>query len=98
MFNAATIWWANGLSSPPGHVNPSRHGVTQQGVDKRVQQITHNLMQVTDEDYEKALHNPVQQDHAMPRNESHASSQEVKKTRECESLLVIQWATRDSNL
>ena len=43
VFNAATIWWANGLSSPPGHVNPARHGVTQQGVDKRVQQITHNL-------------------------------------------------------
>jgi hypothetical protein len=43
IFNAATIWWANGLSSPPGHVNPSRHGVTQQGPDKRVQQITHNL-------------------------------------------------------
>ena len=45
VFNAATIWWANGLSSPPGHVNPSRHGVTQQGPDKRVQQITHNLFQ-----------------------------------------------------
>ena len=44
VFNAATIWWANGPSSPPGHVNPSRHGVTQQGPDKRVQQITHNLM------------------------------------------------------
>jgi hypothetical protein len=43
VFNAATIWWANGLSSPPGHVNPSRHGVVQQGPDKRVQQITHNL-------------------------------------------------------
>ncbi len=43
VFNAATIWWANGLSSPPGHVNPSRHGVTQQGPDKRVQQVTHNL-------------------------------------------------------
>jgi len=43
VFNAATIWWANGLSSPPGHKNPSRHGVTQQGPDKRVQQITHNL-------------------------------------------------------
>ena len=45
VFNAATIWWANGLTSPPGHVNPSRHGVTQQGPDKRVQQITHNLFQ-----------------------------------------------------
>ena len=43
VFNAATIWWANGLSSPPGHKNPSRHGVTQQGPDKRVQRITHNL-------------------------------------------------------
>ena len=45
VFNGATIWWANGLSSPPGHINPSRHGVTQQGPDKRVQQITHNLFQ-----------------------------------------------------
>jgi hypothetical protein len=45
VFNAATIWWANGLSSPPGHVNPSRHGVAQQGPDKRVQKITHNLFQ-----------------------------------------------------
>ncbi len=45
VFNAATIWWANGLSRPPGHANPIRHGVTQQGPDKRVQQITHNLMQ-----------------------------------------------------
>lgn len=45
VFNAATIWWANGLSSPPGHVNPSRHGVAQQGPDERVQQITHNLFQ-----------------------------------------------------
>jgi len=43
--NAATIWWANGLSSPPGHLNPTRHGVKQQGPDKRVQQITHNLFQ-----------------------------------------------------
>ena len=43
VFNAATIWWANGLSSPPGHVSPSRHGVSQQGPDKRVQQITRNL-------------------------------------------------------
>lgn len=43
VFNGVTIWWANGLSSPPGHVNPSRHGVTQQGPDERVQQITHNL-------------------------------------------------------
>ena len=45
VFNAATIWWANGLSSPPGHKTPVRHGVAQQGVDSRVQQITHNLFQ-----------------------------------------------------
>ena len=45
VFNAATIWWANGLSSPPGHKNPVRHGVAQQGPDDRVQQITHNLFQ-----------------------------------------------------
>ena len=43
VFNAATIWWANGLSSPPGHLNPRRHGVAQQGPDERVQKITHNL-------------------------------------------------------
>ena len=45
VFNCATIWWANGISSPPGHKNPARHGVTQQGVDERVQKITHNLFQ-----------------------------------------------------
>ena len=45
VFNTAMIWWANGLSSPPGHVNPSRHGVGQQGPDKRVQRITRNLFQ-----------------------------------------------------
>jgi len=33
----------DGLSSPPGHKNPSRHGVAQQGPDEWVQQITHNL-------------------------------------------------------
>jgi hypothetical protein len=45
VFNAATIWWANGLSSPPGHKNPTRFGKAQEGPDKRVQQITHNLFQ-----------------------------------------------------
>jgi len=45
VFNAATIWWANGISSPPGHMNPVRHGVRQQGPDKRVQRITRNLFQ-----------------------------------------------------
>ena len=45
VFNAATIWWANGLSSPPGHINPSRHGIAQQGPDERLQQIAHNLFE-----------------------------------------------------
>lgn len=45
VFNAATIWWANGLSSPPGHKNPARFGKIQQGPDDRIQQITHNLFQ-----------------------------------------------------
>ena len=45
VFNAATIWWANGISSPPGHVNPRRHGVAQQGPDERVQKITRNLFE-----------------------------------------------------
>ena len=45
VFNAATIWWANGLSSPPGHKTPTRFGIAQQGVDERVQKITHNLFQ-----------------------------------------------------
>ena len=45
VFNGATIWWANALSSPPGHINPSRHGTKQQGPDKRIQKITHNLFQ-----------------------------------------------------
>jgi hypothetical protein len=45
VFNSSTIWWANGLSSPPGHATPVRHGVAQQGPDERVQKITHNLFQ-----------------------------------------------------
>ena len=45
VFNAGTIWWANGLSTPPGHIHPERHSVKQQGPDARVQQITHNLFQ-----------------------------------------------------
>ena len=44
VFNAATIWWANGLSSPPGYLNPSRHGIAQQGPDALAQQITKNLL------------------------------------------------------
>lgn len=43
VFNAATIWWADGLSAPPGYKTPSAHGATPHGPDRRVQQITANL-------------------------------------------------------
>ncbi|MCA9248231.1 MAG: hypothetical protein KDA42_13980 [Planctomycetales bacterium] len=44
VFNAATIFWAQGLSSPPGHVLPWSHWNRPHGPDERVQQITHNLL------------------------------------------------------
>jgi hypothetical protein len=43
VFNAATIWWADGLSAPPGYLHPSAHGAHPQGPDPRVQRITANL-------------------------------------------------------
>jgi hypothetical protein len=39
VFNAGTIWWAQGLSSPPGHILP---GLTQ-GPDERVQRMMENV-------------------------------------------------------
>jgi hypothetical protein len=45
VFNASTIWWADGLSSPPGYKTPSAHGATPRGPDPRVQQITTNLFE-----------------------------------------------------
>jgi len=44
VFNASTIWWAQGLSSPPGHMLPWSHGVRPHGPDPRVQRITRNLL------------------------------------------------------
>jgi hypothetical protein len=44
VFNASTIWWAQGLSSPPGHILPWSHGVRPHGPDARVQKITENLL------------------------------------------------------
>lgn len=44
VFNAATIWWADGLSAPPGYVPPSAHGAKPKGPDPRVQRITANLL------------------------------------------------------
>jgi hypothetical protein len=43
VFNAATIWWADGLSAPPGYATPSAHGATPKGPDPRIQRITANL-------------------------------------------------------
>jgi len=43
VFNAATIWWSDGLSAPPGYLRPTAHGGTPPGPDERVQRITANL-------------------------------------------------------
>lgn len=39
VFNAGTIWWAQGLASPPGHVLPGKT----QGPDERVQRMMANV-------------------------------------------------------
>lgn len=44
VFNAATIFWAQGLSSPPGHTLPWSHWSRPHGPDDRVQRITHNVL------------------------------------------------------
>jgi len=44
VFNASTIFWAQGLSSPPGHTLPWSHWSRPHGPDDRVQIITHNLL------------------------------------------------------
>jgi len=44
VFNAATIFWAQGLSSPPGHWIPWSHWSRPHGPDARVQRITANLL------------------------------------------------------
>jgi hypothetical protein len=43
VFNAATIWWSDGLSAPPGYLKPSAHGGAPPGPDPRVQRMTSNL-------------------------------------------------------
>lgn len=43
VFNASTIWWADGLAAPPGYHRPSVY-TTPQGPDPRVQQITRNVL------------------------------------------------------
>jgi len=44
IFNASTIWWAQGLSKPPGHMPVWSHYSRPHGTDKRVQRITANLL------------------------------------------------------
>lgn len=44
VFNAASIFWAQGLSSPPGHTLPWSHWSRPHGPDPRVQRITKNLL------------------------------------------------------
>lgn len=44
VFNAATIFWVQGLSSPPGHMLPWSHWSRPHGPDPRVQKITENLL------------------------------------------------------
>ena len=44
VFNAATCWWADGLSEPPGYVRPAVF-VQPKGPDARVQQITRNVLE-----------------------------------------------------
>lgn len=44
VFNAGTIYWAQGLSAPPGHVPAASSEHRTLGVDTRVQQITHNFL------------------------------------------------------
>jgi len=43
VFNASTIWWADGLAEPPGYVRPATY-TEPQGPDGRVQRLTRNIL------------------------------------------------------
>jgi hypothetical protein len=45
VFNASTIFWAQGLAQPPGHMPPISHHGRPHGPDERVQRITRNLLE-----------------------------------------------------
>lgn len=45
VFNASTIFWAQGLTQPPGHMPPISHHGRPQGPDERVQRITQNVFE-----------------------------------------------------
>lgn len=44
VFNAATCWWADGLSEPPGYIRESRYSGLR-GPDARCQRITQNILE-----------------------------------------------------
>jgi hypothetical protein len=44
VFNAATCWWADGMSAPPGYVRPKVY-TEPKGPDARVQRITQNILE-----------------------------------------------------
>jgi len=44
VFNAATCWWADGVSAPPGYVRPKAY-TEPKGPDARVQRITQNILE-----------------------------------------------------
>ena len=44
VFNAATIFWCQALSHPPGHTLPWSHWSRPHGPDERVQKITRNFL------------------------------------------------------
>ncbi|MFT5527224.1 MAG: hypothetical protein ACI9HK_005206, partial [Pirellulaceae bacterium] len=44
VFNASTIFWSQGLSSPPGHIIPWSHWSRPHGPDQRVQKMMSNLL------------------------------------------------------
>jgi len=43
VFNASTIWWADGISEPPGYVRPKVY-TEPKGPDARVQRMTKNIL------------------------------------------------------
>lgn len=45
VFNASTIFWAQGLAQPPGHMPPYSHHGRPHGPDERVQRITRNFFE-----------------------------------------------------
>ncbi|MCI0459759.1 MAG: twin-arginine translocation signal domain-containing protein [Gemmataceae bacterium] len=45
VFNASTIFWAQGLAAPPGHMPPWSHNGRPHGPDPRVQRITRNVLE-----------------------------------------------------